>query len=52
MAIYGALGEGFTQSYGTRPGEYLSRGTAIGYRNGDDHRSPADSHGHYCDGDD
>lgn len=28
MAIYGALGEGFTRSYGTRPGEYLSRGLA------------------------
>lgn len=28
MAIYGALGEGFTQKYGTRPGEYLSRGSA------------------------
>lgn len=28
MAIYGALAEGFTSSYGTRPGEILSRGLA------------------------
>jgi hypothetical protein len=26
MALYGALAEGFTATYGTRPGEFFSRG--------------------------